>query len=51
MEKNDKVCANCAFHDDYTWVCFNPDSEYRADITDNIYSCCAFKEKEILEQE
>ena len=29
-----KECSTCAWHDGYTWVCFNGNSEYRADFTD-----------------
>lgn len=35
----DKCCKTCKFHDDYTWVCFNPDSIHRADFTNNDYVC------------
>ena len=44
--KTEKICDNCAFHDDFTWVCFNPDSDYRADITDKDFTCRVFKQKE-----
>ena len=31
MEKN---CSTCAWHDSFSWVCFNGLSEHRADFTD-----------------
>lgn len=38
-----KSCENCRYHDDFTWVCFNGESENRADITDTD-DCCKFWE-------
>lgn len=32
-------CGNCAYHDDFSWVCFNPEAEDRADFTDNEHKC------------
>ena len=28
----EKCCNNCRKHDDFTWVCFNGDSEHCADF-------------------
>ena len=40
MQSNDgKCCATCAYHDDWTWVCFNPEADDRAGFTDNEYTC------------
>lgn len=33
------ICKSCKWHDDFTAVCFNGDSEYRADFTDDDESC------------
>ena len=38
MELN-KTCATCAWYEDYQGVCFNGDSEYRADFTEPEDSC------------
>ena len=38
-----KCCKTCRKHDDFTWVCFNSDSEYRADFTEP-ECCCEFWE-------
>ena len=40
-----KNCETCAFHDDFTWVCFNPDSDNRADFTDKEYCCIKWENK------
>lgn len=34
----EKCCKNCRKHDDFTYVCFNGDSEYCADFTEP--ECC-----------
>lgn len=39
----EKCCKNCRKHDDFTWVCFNGDSEYCADFTEP-ECCCEFCE-------
>lgn len=40
-----KECSTCAWHDGYTWVCFNGNSEYRADFTDPENTCPAWEER------
>ena len=40
-----KECCTCAWHDGYTWVCFNGNSEYRADFTDPENTCPAWEER------
>lgn len=37
--KNDQCCGNCAWHDDFSWACFNGDSEYCADFTRPTCTC------------
>lgn len=44
--KRNRCCATCAYHDDWTWVCFNPEAEDRADFTDNEYMCPQWLGKE-----
>lgn len=39
----EKYCKNCRKHDDFTWVCFNGDSEHCADFTGS-ECCCEFWE-------
>ena len=34
-----KCCATCAWYEDFQGVCFNGDSEYRADFTEP-EDCC-----------
>lgn len=43
--KDKKCCKTCRWHDDFSWVCFNPESEKRADFTDNGYCCECWEEK------
>lgn len=41
-----KNCNTCIWHDNFTGVCFNGDSEWRADFTDDNYYCKYWKYKE-----
>jgi hypothetical protein len=34
-----KSCKTCKWHDDFSWACFNGDSENRADFTSNDDKC------------
>lgn len=36
---NPKSCGSCKWHEDFNGVCFNGDSERRADYTDSDESC------------
>lgn len=40
--------SSCKWRDDFTWICFNGDSEMCADVADNDYcnECRLFEEKE-----
>ena len=38
-------CEICKYHDDFTWVCFNPESDRRADITDKNDWCEEWEER------
>lgn len=40
---NEKCCNNCRKHDDFTYVCFNGNSEHCADFTGS-ECCCEFWE-------
>lgn len=46
MENNDRCCKTCVYHDDWTWVCFNPDSESRADFTNEKFVCNCWESRE-----
>ena len=39
-------CETCAYHDDFSWVCFNPEAEDRADFTDNEHKCGCWTSRE-----
>ena len=45
MVEENKCCEICAYHDDWTWVCFNPEAEDRADFTDKSHVCSEWEEK------
>lgn len=47
-----KKCANCVYHDDFTWACSNAESPHAADFTDD-EDCCDMWEvsKEDVENE
>lgn len=36
---NVKRCGNCKYHDDFSAICCNRDSEWRADFTDKEFCC------------
>lgn len=46
MLEENKCCGNCAYHDDWTWVCFNPEADDRADFTDNEHKCNRWTSRE-----
>lgn len=46
MIDNEQRCETCAYHDDFSWVCFNPESKNRADFTDNENKCNCWTSKE-----
>ena len=46
MVEENKCCENCAYHDDFSWVCFNPEAEDRADFTNNEYTCNCWTSRE-----
>lgn len=41
----EECCENCVYHDDFTWVCFNPEADDRADFTDESHACDCWKAK------
>ena len=42
----EKECFTCAWHDNFSWVCFNGNSEHRADFTDPEDSCPVWEGRE-----
>ena len=32
-------CGTCAYHDNFSWVCFNPEAENRGDFTNSEHGC------------
>ena len=34
-----RCCWNCKWHEQYSWVCCNGDSDHRADFTDDEFVC------------
>lgn len=45
MTDNERCCETCAYHDDFSWVCFNGDSEMCADVTNNDFVCDKWEDK------
>lgn len=41
-----QTCENCKWHEPFNWACFNGDSDYVADFTDNDFSCEHWEGKE-----
>jgi hypothetical protein len=39
VEDDLKTCRHCRWHEEFTWACFNGDSEYCADFTNDEDSC------------
>lgn len=46
MAEENRCCKTCAYHDDWTHACFNPDSDDRADFTDNEHMCKCWTSRE-----
>ncbi len=46
IKMDNKNCNTCIWHDNFTGICFNGDSEWRADFTDDDYYCKYWKYKE-----
>lgn len=49
MAEENRCCGNCAYHDDWTWACFNPEADDRADFTDDSYVCDCWEDKYVKE--
>lgn len=45
MEHSEENCSTCAWHDSFSWICFNGLSEHRADFTDPENTCQEWKER------
>lgn len=41
-----KICGSCEWHDDFSWVCCNGDSEYRAEFTNDSFTCDEWEKEE-----
>lgn len=41
-----KTCKTCAYHESFNWVCFNGDSEWCADFTNDDFTCKEWEMKE-----
>ena len=39
MIDNEQRCETCAYHDVFSWVCFNPEADDRADFTNPEHGC------------
>lgn len=48
-ESTAKRCGNCKYWDDFTGVCWNGDSDERADFTDCEFVCKWHKFKEMMD--
>lgn len=40
-----RVCEFCKWHDDFSWVCFNGESEECAGVTNNNFVCDKWEDK------
>lgn len=38
-----RTCKTCKHHDDFSWVCCNPESSYVGDFTDNEDWCSHYE--------
>lgn len=45
-ETGNKCCETCVYHDDFSWVCFNPKADDRADFTNPEHGCDCWERKE-----
>lgn len=39
-------CKNCKWHESFSWACFNGDSPYVADFTDNDNWCDSWEKED-----
>ena len=46
MIDNERSCGTCAYHDDFSWVCFNPEAEDRGDFTSPEHGCDCWTSRE-----
>lgn len=46
IETENRRCETCAYHDDWTWVCFNPEAYDRADFTNPEHECDCWSSRE-----
>ena len=46
MAEENRFCKTCAYHDDFSWACFNPEADDRAGFTDNEHKCNRWTSKE-----
>ena len=46
----DRTCRTCAWHDGFSWVCFNGESEHRADFTLDDQTCPYWQKHRTAEQ-
>ena len=46
----DKNCSTCAYHDDFSWVCFNGYSGMCADVTNNDFVCDKWEDRSCKEK-
>ena len=46
MDDKEKYCEICKWHVDFSWVCFNGESEKRADFTNNDDCCIEWESRE-----
>lgn len=42
------ICADCKHHREFTGLCLNPDSNFRADFTDSNFGCDKYEPRECV---
>ena len=43
MQNNTNTCETCCWHDSFSWACFNGNSPYCADFTDDNCTCIQYE--------
>lgn len=51
LNKEKNICKHCKWHENFTGVCYNGDSKYRADFTNDEFSCAFFETDFVLAKE
>lgn len=47
LKEKGRICGSCEWHDEFSWVCCNGDSEYAGEFTNDSFTCDEWEKEEI----